>query len=214
MIEIIKQLPPSWVFAAVCVVFVVLVAVIVWAVLQGREVTFWPPKIGPSDQRMPAARQKEEGVPDGLTADLPISAHDVGRWLGRWNCRWMIYVEANDLGPYVDDGITIEHISSETAIVRGTGHTAYGSGGTYKVRGRIVGGRIGVFVYSSNESAFPGLDGMFMVRMSAIGDIGGWWLGRARDGLEIEGRIRFERYKEGEHFEPKLYPYPPLKIHP
>lgn len=48
--EIISRLPAAWLLVAAGIAlgaFVVLVAVIVWAVVQGREVTFWPPKVGP-----------------------------------------------------------------------------------------------------------------------------------------------------------------------
>jgi hypothetical protein len=149
---------------------------------------------------------------DGLIADAPISAQNVARWLGRWNCRWMIHVEGSHLAPYIDDGITLQHIASETGTARGVGHTAYGSGGTYKVKGRIIGGRIGIFIYSSDESLSSGLDGMFIVRMNAVGEVSGWWVGRGRDGMEIGGRVILERYKDNEPFEPKLYPYPPPKV--
>jgi hypothetical protein len=149
---------------------------------------------------------------DGLIADAPISAQNVARWLGRWNCRWMIHVEGGHLAPYVDDGITLQHIAPETGMVCGVGHTAYGSGGTYKVRGRIASERIGIFIYSSSESLFSGLDGVFIVRMNAVGEVSGWWLGRGRDGMDIGGRVILRRHKDNEPFEPKLNSYPPPKL--
>jgi len=124
----------------------------------------------------------------------------------------MIHVEGGHLAPYIDDGITLQHIASETGIVRGVGHTAYGSGRMYKVKGRIVGGRIGIFIYSSDESLFSGLDGMFIVRMNAVGEVSGWWVGSGRDGMQIGGRVILERYKDNEPFEFKLFPSLPPKV--
>jgi hypothetical protein len=220
--DIIKELPPDLLHGLAYIalfILILVIAIILWALKRGREVTFWPPKIGPSDQsyastvkraRVPVARQKELNTPDGLTEDSPISTHDVSRWLGRWNCQWTIGIGSDAFAPYVDDSITIEKISSENSIVHGVGYTAYGSGGTYQINGRIVGGRIGIFIYSSAESAYSGLDGIMLVRMSAVGEIRGWWLGRASDGREVEGRVYLERFIQGALFELKVYPYPPL----
>ena len=38
---------PAWSAAAAAVVFLSLVALIIWALKEGREISFWPPKIGP-----------------------------------------------------------------------------------------------------------------------------------------------------------------------
>lgn len=147
----------------------------------------------------------------GLIADMPISAQNIARWLGRWNCHWTIHGERGHPSPHVDDGITIQHIDPESGMLRGVGHTAYGSGGTYKVQGRIAQEQIGVFIYSSDESAFSRLDGVFILHMNGAGEVTGSWLGKGRDGTDLEGRVVFERPKDYETFDPQLHPYPPPK---
>jgi hypothetical protein len=103
----------------------------------------------------------------------------------------------------------MDTINLESGFVDGAGLTAYGSGGTYKFKGKMITHSIGVFWYTSDEGAFSGLDGVFVLRMNGIGKVNGWWLGRGSDGTEIGGKVELYRYDEKEPWNFKVHPYPP-----
>lgn len=94
MIDLIKELPVSLVVAftsAAIFAFIVLVAVIVWAILQGREFSLWPPKVSPRN----AAEQQAD------VAYISIEyTHFLEQLVGEW---WSL----RDWDPNTVDFMTI-----------------------------------------------------------------------------------------------------------
>lgn len=137
--------------------------------------------------------------------DLPISELEKQCWLGKWNCRWTYRSIKGELLPYVDDVVNIESIDPDTGKLNGTAISAYGSGETYRIVGRISNKRIAHIFYSSPPPR-TGLSGMAILSRPPVGDLSGWWLGAGRQGGDIGGGVTMSKAQVGDNFELKVYP--------
>lgn len=149
------------------------------------------------------ARQKAL-MPDEIRSiwsknDLPLNIQLAEAWLQKWNCRWSFQSKNNDLKPYVDDIIEIEHVDQETGELIGKGYSSYHKDVFYKLHGRISNkGVAHIFYTSPKESA--GLSGMIILNRPPLGNMTGWWIGAGRKGGDIGGGVIMEKHENNPDF--------------
>lgn len=153
----------------------------------------------------------QDDVPSEVAAlwtgeDIPLPSPFAQSWIGTWNCRWSFRTPDGKLRPYVHDRISIESADHKTGKVTGRGLSAYASGETYLVHGRLSKRRLAHFFYSSPAPRF-GLSGMVILRMAPVGGVGGWWLGVGRDGGDVGGEVTWTRaeHDPDKEFQPQVY---------
>jgi len=131
MTDVINQLPATWILIAAHIAlfaFVVLVALVVWAVFQGREVSIWPPRIG---ARLPAGPlvRAPSGAAEPSDQFRRFCETIVGRWwsIRRWDPPTIGVMTISPYAPtrtvkvtgdtYTLDGEPVEHWESEGSCV-------------------------------------------------------------------------------------------------
>src|SRR5215831_13958357 len=85
---------PIW---ALAIGLILICSFIAISLITGREVTFWPPKIGqkiskPSDQNMSSENRSKAATMKSFDSwgidDVPIDENVEKFWLGTWKAKW------------------------------------------------------------------------------------------------------------------------------
>lgn len=161
----------------------------------------------------PPGSQSGSGAPAEITplGSQPYPSVDEGvatAWQGRWNCHWTYRSQSGTLEPYVDDQIVLEKVDRRSAAVQGYGISAQVMANRYPISGRIESnGRYAQLIYSSPPPLVR-LAGVFIVCLTASGDLDGWWLGVGSDGGDVGGGVRCVRPDKEPGFELHNYAAP------
>jgi hypothetical protein len=120
---------PAWSVAVGAVVFLLLVALIIWALKEGREISFWPPKIGP--RQLVTPQPELASRKDNSAVKVSSKEAKASEWYTEWRFGSVIHQEPLRLLESDDGTVTGLRLTQSHKGVMEYAVVGYTKGGWY-----------------------------------------------------------------------------------